>query len=936
MAHFLYRCFLYPFCFMDIISRRHRISLFMQTISKVDAVLGRISIKKHNQKNVLGSCLLFNGICALVVDQYMLFDVHQVVKVIIFHCFLVGCVLQFNTFVLNIVGRLTALNAAMQDFGENHRNSELGPKLILMSDVHYLLTIASRELDDGYRRCYFMLVSGVVWGLVSFGYQVSILIFVDSIIVGPRVTWMGTVLGLLWCCFWLLLVYATVNPCAAAFAESMKFNLKLTHLLTHADPWGFKFQNLHHREERDTEEARGVRFEIPGVVRDAECVATPLPTVHPRSGTSSDTLDDSSLDRYIDAAVDRAVRTIDESTATVNHLTATTPDLFVNRVVDTPYRHANATNDTDIGTPNRHTDIMMKEIIGTPTRHTIVTPEVVVATPEVVVATPDVVIATPNTVVATPDRHTNTNVAMVVATPDMVVATPNEHTIATFDTVLATPENKNEIKFSEISTTSQIEPAIDQHLDMILREMNPPERKRPRNDPPLEEMTPETEREFIEEYGWSTTAKTTTMIPPITCQKGNSSRTPQNEASTRLSSPSDTQRTADADHQFDRYAEQETQEGSTHLGNETLRDEIDRHDDRHSDRHSDRNESRHDEQSPRRVIIYAFPLQLYGEVFLRILRFEQLADSIGDGRRSDFYLVPVVLYKMVCVPICLYYITSNRRNLSKYSRSINSLPTRISRISKMSLIVRDTSKYASFLLPIFLLCLCFECLQETSIWELVINATTQILAHIPVICIVRHFVHFVDRVNSKLKILIDALADLGGFHCYNLAVSNKSATLALMSDDHYKISVAATHLNNAYAPQYFTLVSGAVCVLIVNFYKGATFLFKSEFLQSSQQVCWTSFWLLLISTTILPAARASRMSNEFNIRLAQLLVQGGNNSFASLEDHETIVKLRIHADFNYTVKFSCGFFELDRFLMHSILGGICSFSIILVQISPDG
>ncbi|KAF6212259.1 hypothetical protein GE061_012780 [Apolygus lucorum] len=116
-------------------------------------------------------------------------------------------------------------------------------------------------------------------------------------------------------------------------------------------------------------------------------------------------------------------------------------------------------------------------------------------------------------------------------------------------------------------------------------------------------MTPETEREFIEEYGWSTTAKTTTLIPPITSQKGNSSRTPQNEASTRLSSPSDTQRTADADHQFDRYAEQETQEGSTHLGNETLRDEIDRHDDRHDDRHSnrhsDRNESRHDEQSPR-------------------------------------------------------------------------------------------------------------------------------------------------------------------------------------------------------------------------------------------------------------------------------------------------------------------------------------------------
>ncbi|KAF6205831.1 hypothetical protein GE061_020005 [Apolygus lucorum] len=187
------------------------------------------------------------------------------------------------------------------------------------------------------------------------------------------------------------------------------------------------------------------------VVRDEECVATPLLTIHPRSGTSSDTFDDSSLDRYIDAAIDRAVRTIDESAATVNHLTATTPDLTVNRVVDTPYRHTNATKDTDIGTPNRHTDTMMNEIIGTPTRHTI-------ATPEVVVATPDVVVATPNTVVATPDRHTNTNVAMVVATPDMVVATPNEHTIATFDTVLATPENKNEIKFSEISTTSQIEP----------------------------------------------------------------------------------------------------------------------------------------------------------------------------------------------------------------------------------------------------------------------------------------------------------------------------------------------------------------------------------------------------------------------------------------------------------------------------------------------
>ncbi|KAF6208105.1 hypothetical protein GE061_016555 [Apolygus lucorum] len=292
---------------------------------------------------------------------------------------------------------------------------------------------------------------------------------------------------------------------------------------------------------------------------------------------SSDTFDDSSLDRYIDAAVDRAVRAIDESAATVNHLTATTPDLFVNRVVDTPYWHTNATNDKDIGTPNRHTDTMMNTIIGTPTRHTI-------ATPGMVVATPDVVVATPNTVVATPDRHTNTNVAMVVATPDMVVATPNEHTIATFDT-LGVPD----------------EVFID------------PERIRPDTHGATtsthhEEMTPETEREeFIEEYGWSTTAKTTTMIPPITSQKGNSSRTPQNEASTRLSSPSDTQRTADADHQFDRYAEQETQEGSTHLGNETLRDEIDRHDDRHddrhtdrhSDRHTDRNESRHDEQQPR-------------------------------------------------------------------------------------------------------------------------------------------------------------------------------------------------------------------------------------------------------------------------------------------------------------------------------------------------
>ncbi|KAF6215204.1 hypothetical protein GE061_009956 [Apolygus lucorum] len=206
-------------------------------------------------------------------------------------------------------------------------------------------------------------------------------------------------------------------------------------------------------------------------------------------------IDDSSLDRYIDAAVDRAVRTIDESTATVNHLTATTPDLFVNRVVDTPYRHTNATNDTDIGTPNRHTDTMMNEIIGTPTRHTI-------ATPGVVVATPDAVIATPNTVVATPERHTNTNVAMVVATPDMVVATPNEHTIATFDT-LGVPD----------------EVFVD------------PERIRPdthgaTTSTHQEEMTPETEREFIEEYGWSTTAKTTTMIPPITSQIGNSSRTP--------------------------------------------------------------------------------------------------------------------------------------------------------------------------------------------------------------------------------------------------------------------------------------------------------------------------------------------------------------------------------------------------------------------------
>ncbi|KAF6207759.1 hypothetical protein GE061_016207 [Apolygus lucorum] len=93
--------------------------------------------------------------------------------------------------------------------------------------------------------------------------------------------------------------------------------------------------------------------------------ATPI-----RFDTSYEQPEKLSLDQYIDAAVERAIRKLDAPVATMIRSFNATPDRHENVIIATPQR----LNDTAMGTPHQHDNM----VVATPNRHV----ATVVATPE--------------------------------------------------------------------------------------------------------------------------------------------------------------------------------------------------------------------------------------------------------------------------------------------------------------------------------------------------------------------------------------------------------------------------------------------------------------------------------------------------------------------------------------------------------------------------
>ncbi|KAF6197882.1 hypothetical protein GE061_008856 [Apolygus lucorum] len=145
--------------------------------------------------------------------------------------------------------------------------------------------------------------------------------------------------------------------------------------------------------------------------------ATPI-----RFDTSFEQSENLSLDQYIDAAVERAIRKLDAPVATMIRSFNATPDRHENMIIATPQR----LNDTAMVTPHQHD----------------------------------------NTVVATPNRH----VATVVATPEKM------------DTDLDTLMMLKEEKKSENTPDMRIEKIVTQHLKSLMRIEGVHADRSPKND----------------------------------------------------------------------------------------------------------------------------------------------------------------------------------------------------------------------------------------------------------------------------------------------------------------------------------------------------------------------------------------------------------------------------------------------------------------------
>ncbi|KAF6215318.1 hypothetical protein GE061_010070 [Apolygus lucorum] len=315
--------------------------------------------------------------------------------------------------------------------------------------------------------------------------------------------------------------------------------------------------------------------------------------------TSYEQPENLSLDQYIDAAVERAIRKLDAPVATMIRSFNATPDRHENMIIATPQR----LNDTVMVTPHQHDNT----VVATPNRHV----ATVVATTEKINTDLDILtmLKEEKTIENTPDMQIEKIVTQHLKSLMQIEGAHADRSPKNDENV------QNDEKMGQTVHINRLKPAFvlgvpdETFIDPNDSPSNP--RDVATSEPLDTTMTPETNKEdWYENYGWSTPAAVAPAPVPTTSSKEYTPRTPRGEASTQHSIPSELDRDMDADHNFDRSTERETERSEIHHGTDDPQtSRVDRHEtplrqtkrhDESADRNADRNADRHADRNATR------------------------------------------------------------------------------------------------------------------------------------------------------------------------------------------------------------------------------------------------------------------------------------------------------------------------------------------------
>ncbi|KAF6201919.1 hypothetical protein GE061_004315 [Apolygus lucorum] len=319
--------------------------------------------------------------------------------------------------------------------------------------------------------------------------------------------------------------------------------------------------------------------------------ATPI-----RFDTSYEQPENLSLDQYIDAAVERAIRKLDAPVATMIRSFNATPDRHENMIIATPQQ----LNDTVMVTPHQHDNT----VVATPNRHV----ATVVATPEKINTDLDILtmLNEEKTIENTPDMQIEKIVTQHLKSLMQIEGAHADRSPKNDENV------QNDEKMGQTVHINRLKPAFvlgvpdETFIDPHDSPSNPRDVATP--EPLDTTLTPETNKEdWYESYGWSTPAAVAPAPVPTTSSKEHTPRTPRGEASTQHSIPSELDRDMDADHNFDRSTERETERSEIpHGTDDPQTSRADRHEiplrhtkhhDESADRNADRNATRNDDRN---------------------------------------------------------------------------------------------------------------------------------------------------------------------------------------------------------------------------------------------------------------------------------------------------------------------------------------------------
>ncbi|KAF6197325.1 hypothetical protein GE061_020319 [Apolygus lucorum] len=327
--------------------------------------------------------------------------------------------------------------------------------------------------------------------------------------------------------------------------------------------------------------------------------ATPEQATPIRFDTSYEQPETLSLDQYIDAAVERAIRKLDAPVATMIRSFNATPDRHENMIIATPQR----LNDTVMVTPHQHDNT----VVATPNRHV----ATVVATPEKINTDLDIltILNEEKKIENTPDTQIEKIVTQHLKSLMQIEDAHADRSPKNYENV------QNDEKMGQTVHINRLKPAFvlgvpdETFIDPHDSPSNPRDVATP--EPRDTTMTPETNKEdWYESYGWSTPAAVAPAPVPTTSSKEHTPRTPREEASTQHSTPSELDRDLDADHNFDRSTERETERSEIPHGiDDPQTSRADRHEtplchtdhhDESTDRNADRNATRNADRNATR------------------------------------------------------------------------------------------------------------------------------------------------------------------------------------------------------------------------------------------------------------------------------------------------------------------------------------------------